>query len=55
MLQYRDSRHVIKNASSQEEGSFLTGSFQGQAGWGFEQPGPVRDAPAYSRELELRI
>ena len=26
---------------------------QGQAGWGFEQPGLVGGVPAYSRGLEL--
>ena len=31
----------------------LSESFQGQAGWGFEQPGLVGGAPAYSRGLEL--
>ena len=31
----------------------LCGSIQGQAGWGFEQPGLEGDIPAYSRGLEL--
>ena len=31
----------------------LPGSIQGQAGWGFEQPGLVGGVPAYSRGLEL--
>ena len=30
----------------------LLGSIQGQAGWGFEQPGLVGGIPAYSRGLE---
>ena len=29
------------------------GSIQGQAAWGFEQPGLVGGVPAYSRGLEL--
>ena len=31
----------------------LPGGIQGQAGWGFEQPGLVGDVPAYSRRFEL--
>ena len=31
----------------------LPGSIQGQAGWGFEQPGLEGGVPAYSRGLEL--
>jgi len=31
----------------------LPGGIQGQAGWGFEQPGLVGGVPACSRELEL--
>ena len=31
----------------------LPGSIQGQAGWGFGQPGLEEGVPAYSRELEL--
>ena len=31
----------------------LHGSIQGQAGWGFEQPGLAGGVPAYSRGLEL--
>ena len=27
--------------------------FQGQAGWGFEQPGLVEGVPAHGRDLEL--
>ena len=30
----------------------LPGSIQGQAGWGFEQPGLEGGVPAYSRGLE---
>ena len=31
----------------------LPGDVQGQAGWGFEQPGLVGGVPSNSRELEL--
>ena len=31
----------------------ISGSIQGQAGWGSEQPGLVGGVPAYSRGLEL--
>jgi len=31
----------------------LHGSIQGQAGWGFEQPGREGGVPACGRELEL--
>ena len=31
----------------------IPGTAQGQAGWGFEQPGLVEGVPAYGRGLEL--
>jgi len=34
-------------------GCSLPGSVQGQAGWGFEQLGPVEGVPAHGRGLEL--
>ena len=34
-------------------GCCLRGGIQGQAGWGFEQPGPEEDVPAYSKGLKL--
>ena len=34
-------------------GCSLPGSVQGQAGWGFEQPGLVEGVPAHGRGLEL--
>ena len=35
-------------------GCHLTGSVQGQAGWGFEQPGLEGGVPAYSRGIGTR-
>jgi len=31
----------------------LTGSVQGQVGWGFEHPGLVKEVPTHDRVLEL--
>ena len=46
-------RSTVSKVVKRGCGCPLSGSVQGQAGWGFEQPGLEWGAPAYSRGLEL--
>ena len=50
---YQESGEVLEQAAQRGCGCPLPGSLQGQAGWGFEQPGLEGGVPAYSRGLEL--
>ena len=43
----------MERVAQQGCGCPLPGSIQGQAGWGFEQPGLEGAVPAYSRGLDL--
>jgi len=44
---------VVRHRNRLPREASLPGSIQGQAGWGFEQPGLVGGVPAYGRGLEL--
>jgi len=44
---YCEGGETLEQFAQRGCGSPLLGSIQGQAGWGFEQPGP--GVPAYSR------
>ena len=46
---------TLQQAAQQGCGCPLPGSIQGQAGWGFEQPGLEGAVPAYSRGLDHMI
>ena len=51
---YSESSETLEQVVQGGCGCPLPRSFQGQAGWGIEQPGLVGGVPAYSRgELEL--
>jgi len=49
------SHCLVKNRLTREAvDARLPGSAQGQAGWGFEQPGLVEGVPACGREVGTR-
>ena len=50
---YCEGGETLEQVAQRGCGCPLPGSIQGQAGWGFEQPGLVGGVPAYSRGLEL--
>ena len=43
---------MLEQVAQRDCGCPLSGNIQGQAGWGFEQPGLVGGIPAYSRDLK---
>ena len=45
---------TLEQVSHRGCGCPLPGGIEGQAGWGFEQPGLEEGVPAYSREVETR-
>ena len=50
---YCEGSETLEQVAQRGCGCPLPGSIQGQAGWGFEQPGLEGGVPAYSRGLEL--
>ena len=45
---------ALEQVAQRSYGCPIPGVFQGQVGWGFEQPGLVEDVPAHSREVGTR-
>jgi len=51
---YNGSGEALAQAAQRSCGCPLPGSVQGQAGWGFEQPGLVEGVPAHGRGVGTR-
>jgi len=49
-----DIRKKLKQVAERSCGCPLPGSVQGQAGWGFEQPGLLEGVPAHGRGVGTR-
>ena len=44
---------ALEQVAQRDCGCPISGSVQGQVGWGFEQPGLMEGVPAMAGELEL--
>jgi len=51
---YYECCEKLEQVAQRSCGCPLPGSVQGQAGWGFEQPGPVEGVPAHGRGVGTR-
>ena len=49
-----ESGEALEQVARRSCGCPIIGSFQGQVGWGFEQPGLVEGVPAHSRWFGTR-
>ena len=48
-----ESSETLEQVTQRSCGCSIPGNIQGNVGWGFEQPGQVKDAPAHGRGVGL--
>ena len=51
---YNDGAETLEEVAQRGCGCPIPGSVQGQVGWGFEQPGLVKNVPACGRGVGTR-
>lgn len=53
-IQYCEDSETLEQCFQRNCGCPMSGSVQGQVGWGPEQPGPVKSVPAHGRGVGMR-